>query len=104
MIPFGAGKLAGFRLDGVENGAAITKVAVDAKDKRAVLLTCSKEPEGADLHVTYAVGAEPVKGPYPANCGALRDTFEPALSAPDDDPALRARMKRWALPARLKLR
>ena len=102
--PFGAGKLAGFRLDGVENGAAITKVAVDAKDKRAVLLTCSKEPEGADLHVTYAVGADPVKGPYPANCGALRDTFEPALSAPDDDPALRARMKRWALPARLKLR
>lgn len=102
--PFGAGKLAGFRLDGVENGAAITKVAIDPKDKRAVLLTCSKVPEGADLQVTYAFGAEPVKGPFPANCGALRDTFEPALAAPDDDPALRAGLKRWALPARLKLR
>lgn len=84
--PFGAGKLAGFALDGVSNGAKITGVEIDAKDARVVILRCSKWPEG-EVHVTYAHAASPGAGPYPANCGALRE----------------AGSTRWALPARLKL-
>ncbi|WP_374375402.1 hypothetical protein [Tabrizicola sp.] len=88
--PFGAGPLAGFALEGVTNGAKITGVAVDAVDPKVVVLTCSKRPEG-EAFVTYAHAAAPGEGPYPANRGALRGDF--------GEGALR----RWALPARLKL-
>lgn len=84
--PFGAGKLAGFALEGVTNGAKITGVEVDGKDARVVILRCSKRAEG-EVYVTYAHAAKPGSGPYPANCGALRE----------------AGTSRWALPARLKL-
>lgn len=94
--PFDAGPLAGFWLDGVTNKARISKVEVDAKDKRAVILRCSARPEG-EVYVAYAHGAAPRKGAhdYPANAGALRDewaaqgTYGP--------------LHRWALPARLRL-
>jgi hypothetical protein len=88
--PFAAGKLAGFALEGVTNGAKITGVEVDKADAKAVVLTCSKQPEG-EVYVTYAHAAAPREGPYPANRGALRGDF--------GDGAIR----RWALPARLKL-
>lgn len=88
--PFGAGKLAGFALEGVTNGAKITGVAVDTTDPKAVVLKCSQRPEG-EVFVTYAHAAAAVRGPYPANRGALRADF--------GDGAVR----RWALPARLKL-
>lgn len=88
--PFGAGPLAGFALEGVTNGARITGVAVDKADPRVVVLTCSQKPEG-EVHVTYAHAAAPGVGPYPANRGALRGAFGESA------------VRRWALPARLKL-
>lgn len=88
--PFGAGVLAGFALEGVTNGARITGVQVDKGDAKVVLLECSKRPEG-EVYVTYAHAAAPGAGPYPANRGALRGDF-------GDGP-----VRRWALPARLKL-
>jgi hypothetical protein len=88
--PFGAGPAAGFALDGVTNGARITRVGIDPKDPKAVLLTLSQRPEGA-VFVTYAHAAAPGTGPYPANRGALRDLW-------GEGPR-----RRWALPARLKL-
>jgi hypothetical protein len=88
--PFGAGKLAGFALEGVTNGAKITGVEIDTADPKVVVLTCSKRPEG-EVYVTYAHAADPGSGPYPANRGAVRGDF--------GDGAIR----RWALPARLKL-
>jgi hypothetical protein len=89
--PFGAGPLAGFRLDGVTNGAKIKSVKIDPKDRKTVVLTCTKRPEGADLHVAYAHGADPTPGPYPANRGSLRDTSG------------EGGLYRWALPARLRV-
>lgn len=88
--PFGAGPLAGFALDGVGNGAQITQVEVDNTDPKVVVLRCSKRPEG-EVFVTYAHAAAPGNGPYPANRGALRGDF--GMGA----------LRRWALPARLKL-
>jgi hypothetical protein len=89
--PFHAGKSAGFRLDGVTNGATIKAVEIDEKDQRMVILRCSKRPEGPELRVAYAFGAAPSSGPYPANAGALRDEWE------------KDGLCRWALPARLKV-
>jgi hypothetical protein len=88
--PFAAGKLAGFALDGVTNGAKITGVEIDKADAKVVILRCSKRPEG-EVFVTYAHAAESGTGPYPANRGALRGNFGAGA------------VRRWALPARLKL-
>ena len=88
--PFGAGKLAGFALEGVTNGAKLTGVEVDKADAKVVVLKCSKRPEG-EVFVTYAHAAAPGDGPYPANRGALRGEFGAGA------------LRRWALPARLKL-
>ena len=88
--PFGAGPLAGFALEGVTNGAVITGVEVDRGDPKVVLILCSKRPEG-EVYVTYAHAAGPHDGPYPANRGALRGDFGEGA------------VRRWALPARLKL-
>lgn len=94
--PFDAGPLAGFRLDGVTNKARLTKVEIDPKDKRAVILRCSSRPEGA-VFVAYAHGAAPRTGAhdYPANAGSLRDTWAGQGS--------HGPLHRWALPARLRL-
>lgn len=88
--PFVAGKLAGFALDGVTNGAKIRSVEIDAGDSKVVVLKCSKRPEG-EVFVTYAHASAPGDGPYPANRGALRGDFGEGA------------VRRWALPARLKL-
>jgi hypothetical protein len=88
--PFGAGKLAGFALEGVTNGAKIAGVEIDGSDPKVVVLRLSKVPEG-DVHVTYAHAAASGSGLYPANRGALR-------GASGEGQA-----RRWALPTRLKL-
>ena len=88
--PFAAGKLAGFALEGVTNGAKITGVGIDKADGKVVVLKCSKPPEG-EVFITFAHAAAPGAGPYPANRGALRGDN-------GDGP-----VRRWALPARLKL-
>jgi hypothetical protein len=88
--PFEAGPLAGFALEGVTNGAAVTGVEIDKGDPKVVLLRCTQRPKG-EVFVTYAHAAAPGAGPYPANRGALRGDY--ALGA----------ARRWALPARLKL-
>ncbi|OZA09988.1 MAG: hypothetical protein B7Y02_11470 [Rhodobacterales bacterium 17-64-5] len=88
--PFQAGPLSGFAVEGVTNGAKLMKVEIDKTDPKAVILRCSKRPEGA-VYVTYAHAAEPGQGPYPANRGSLRD----------DHGA--GQVRRWALPVRLKL-
>lgn len=88
--PFGAGPLAGFALEGVANGAGITGIEVDKGDPKAVMLTCSRKPAG-EVFVTYAHAAGAGTGPYPANRGALRGDFGAGA------------VRRWALPAKLKL-
>jgi hypothetical protein len=88
--PFGAGKTAGFALEGVTNGATITGIEFGKYDAKALILRCSKRPEG-EVYLTYAFGSAPGAGPYPANRGALRGDFG---AGP---------VRRWALPARLKL-
>jgi hypothetical protein len=88
--PFGAGPMAGFALEGVTNGAEIAAVEIDPGDAKAVVLRCNKRPEG-EVFVTYAHAAEAGTGPYPANRGALRGDFGTGA------------VRRWALPARLKL-
>lgn len=88
--PFGAGPAAGFALEGVTNGATITGIEFGKYDTKALTLRCSHRPEG-DVYLTYAYGQGPGAGRYPANRGALRGDF--------GDGAVR----RWALPARLKL-
>ncbi|WP_431297657.1 hypothetical protein [Tabrizicola sp. BL-A-41-H6] len=89
--PFAAGPCAGFHLSGVTNGATLRAAEVDADDPKSVRLRLTRRPEGDDIHVAYAHGAAPHPGPFPANRGALRDTW----SANG--------MHRWALPARLRL-
>jgi hypothetical protein len=88
--PFGAGKLAGFALEGVKNGAKLTAVEPDPDDAKALVLHCSKRPEG-EVFVTYAHAAKPGPGPYPSNRGALCDGWGQGAH------------RRWALPARLRL-
>lgn len=88
--PFAAGPLAGFALEGVTNGAKLQKVEIDKADPKALILRLSKAPEGA-VYVTYAHGADPGAGPFPANRGALRDDYGAGA------------MRRWCLPARLLL-
>lgn len=65
--PFGAGKLAGFSLINVENGARIKSVRIDKADPQAILIDCDKRPEGAGLRLAYAAGQP--------NCGSLRDRW-----------------------------
>jgi len=89
--PFGAGRTFGFRLDGVTNSATLRSVKVDPNDPKALILHCSKRPEGADLHLAYAHGAQASTGPHPANRGALRDAWG------------QNGLRRWALPARLRV-
>ena len=72
--PFGAGKAAGFALEGLTNDAKITGVEIDKADPKVVILKCSKRPEG-EVFVTYAHAAAPGTGPYPANRGALEGQF-----------------------------
>ena len=88
--PYAAGPLAGFGLEGVTNGARITKAEIDKTDPKMVTLRCSKRPEGA-VFVTYAHAAAAGTGPFPANRGALRDDYGTGV------------LRRWALPARLLL-
>lgn len=90
--PFGAGKGAGFRLDNTT--AKITSLRIDPKDPKTVILRLSARPKpGAVL--CYAYGAVAGKGRYPANAGALRDTWAAPGSHGD--------LHRWALPARLNV-
>ena len=90
--PLGAGKTAGFRLIGATNGARITSVSVAPDDAKALLIACDKRPEGGDLKIAYAYGADPRPGSFPANCGAVRDDWEL--------PSATGRvLHRWALPA-----
>ena len=88
--PFGAGPAAGFALEGVTNGATITGIEFAKYDPKAVILRCSHRPEG-EIYLTYAYGEGPGTGPYPSNRGALRGDFGTGA------------LRRWALPARLKL-
>lgn len=86
--PYGAGKMAGFRLTGTK--AIIKSVEIAANDPKSLILRLSARPAG-DVYVTYAYGAPAGKGPYPANAGALRDEWTANG------------LHRWALPARLKV-
>jgi hypothetical protein len=58
--PFGAGPLAGFALEGVTNGATITGIEFGKHDTKAILLRCTKRPEG-EVFVTYAHGSAPAR-------------------------------------------
>lgn len=104
--PFGAGPHAGFRLIGAENDAKITSVEIDPADPKTLRITCDRPPEGSDLRLAYAWGAEPrdtvkktkstrtrksASPRYPANCGALRDGWHHRAATGRD-------LYRWALP------
>ncbi len=90
--PFGAGKAAGFRLVGA-GVPKILKAEIDPADDKAVLLQCSGPLPGAGVQLAYAYGAAAGEGPFPANCGALRDSWSGTAGT-------RA-LHRWALPALL---
>ena len=62
----------------------------------AVLLRLSADPQGSDVKVAYAHGAEPSEGRFPANCGAVRDEWQ--LQS-----ATGRILNRWALPCVLPL-
>jgi hypothetical protein len=83
---FNAGAAMGFSLIGDDSGAAIQSVCIAPDDARAVLVTCTKRPQGDALRLGYAT-----RGP-----GALRDGW----SLPS---ATGAALHRWALPATLPI-
>ncbi len=82
----------GFHLTGTK--AQITSVRIAEDDPQSLVLTCDRVPEGGTLH--YAHGAAPSADGFPANRGAIRDTWaaESQTGAP---------LHRWALPAILPL-
>ncbi len=83
----------GFSLSGTE--ARIIAVQVAEDDTQALILTCDRVPEGADLH--YAYGAPPSADAFPANRGAIRDGWSSESQAGGP-------LHRWALPAVLTVR
>lgn len=86
--PFGAGKMAGFSLQGVENGARIKSVQIDKDDPQMILIECDKRPVGEKLRLCYAVGVH--------HAGALRDGWRlPSRSG--------RVLARYALPALLPI-
>ncbi|MGB0966698.1 MAG: hypothetical protein ACPGUX_00815 [Halocynthiibacter sp.] len=101
--PFGSGKHYGFSLEGVAKDVSITSVQIDPKDPKSLLITCSKTVTGPAPVLRYASGQKTGQGEgYPVNCGALRDEFTPALHHDAEITEL-ALLRRWALPARLKI-
>ncbi|MBY6201109.1 hypothetical protein KUV65_07050 [Maritalea mobilis] len=89
----GAGDAAGFQLTGDTSDAQIMKVEIAPDDPQAVLVHCDRAPEGPDLRLAYACGAE---AHGCRNTGALRDTWW--LDSRTD-----TRLYRWALPAHLPI-
>lgn len=87
--PLGAGVTAGFSLAGTS--ATVISVAIAPDDTQSLLITCSEAPEGDDVRLAYAYGADPRPGDYPANCGAVRDDWTL-------DSATGRKLHRWALP------
>lgn len=94
--PFEAGPAAGFRVLAAENAVEITSVTVDSADSNAILLTLSAAPTGDAVKVAYAHGAAPRAGSFPANCGAVRDSWQL-------ESATGRVLNRWALPCLLPL-
>lgn len=90
--PFGAGKAAGFRLVGA-GVPKILRAEIDPADDKAVLLQCSGPLPDAGAQLAYAYGSAAGEGPFPPNCGALRDSWSGTAGT-------RA-LHRWALPALL---
>lgn len=95
--PFGAGATAGFALHGAPEGQAILSAEVDEKDPKSVILRCARPVVAEGLTLSYAYGAAPGAGPYPANAGRLRDDWQEGEVAGQ-------RLHRWALPALLPVR
>ncbi|MDR5652863.1 hypothetical protein [Ruixingdingia sedimenti] len=90
--PLRAGPACGFGLAGTD--ARVKGAAVAPDDDRAVLVTLDRPVDGP-ARLRYAFGAADSPDEYPANRGALRDTWAaPAL----DGQGL---LHRWALPAEL---
>lgn len=101
--PFGSGAHYGFSLDGVAKDITINSVEIDPKDAKALLISCNKPVEGPAPTLRYASGQSARRDAgYPVNCGALRDEFEPLLNH-DETLVDQALLRRWALPARLKI-
>lgn len=86
--PFGAGAMAGFSLQGAENGAQIKSVRIDKDDPQLILVECDKHPVGEKLRLCYAVGVH--------NAGALRDGWRLASRTGRV-------LARYALPALLPI-
>jgi hypothetical protein len=82
----------GFCLPG--SSAHVTGVHVAEDDPQALILTCDAVPEGGILH--YAHGASASPDAFPANRGAIRDTWSAASETGSP-------LHRWALPAVLPL-
>lgn len=78
----------GFSLSGT--GVRVTSARIAEDDPQALILTCDGAPLGCNLR--YAYGADPSGDAFPANRGAIRDTWmgESLMGGP---------LHRWALPA-----
>jgi hypothetical protein len=78
----------GFSLSGTQ--ARITGVRVAEDDRQALILACDAVPESGDLRYAYGAAASP--DAFPANRGAIRDTWAA-------DSHAGGALQRWALPA-----
>lgn len=92
--PLNAGKLAGFSLVGLENGAEIQNVIVDPEDEKSIIIKFDKPPSGKQLQLCYAYGATNSSDKYPANRGSIRDSWSTTS-------VTGSTLYRWALPCQL---
>lgn len=95
--PFGAGVGCGFGATQTDNRPKVVSVEIAADDPKSVIVHFDQAPTGAAWELTYAYDAAPRNtGPYPANCGSLRDTWHSPYAGEDH-------LRRWALPTSLKV-
>lgn len=95
--PFHAGAAAGFRIAGTARETRIRSAKVAPDDRRSLILTCDRVPEGTAPRLLHACGLEAgADGTGPINRSAIRDTWQ-ALGSDGAD------LHRWALPADLPL-
>lgn len=91
-----SGPSAGFCLIEDESNAKITEVSVSKTDPSDVIVKCSTAPTGPDLTLGYVIGPNEPSGKDRRRIGALRDDWQDPMPS-------KALLRRWALPAAIKV-
>lgn len=95
---FGAGEACGFAVVTTGKPYQVKKVVVDSNDRQALILTLDRVMTVKSAQLSYAYGAPtPSPDAYPANRGAIRDTWASPSRAKGGT------LHRWALPALIDL-